>query len=141
MKDFDIKKAAITTIIVVIAIAVIFFVYTKIKGTVSSAMTEKKQEFINSLEISDSQLTHTEAQVMNFVSKLKTAMQGAGTNENAIYEVFEQMQTRDDVLYLISKFGTVGGETLPEWIVSELSAKERQHLNNILEAQGIVYSF
>ena len=66
---------------------------------------------------------------------------GWGTDEDAIYNVFSQMNNTSDVYKLIQVFGTKDGKTLDVWIRSELSRNELRKLNSILSNKGIAYQF
>lgn len=66
---------------------------------------------------------------------------GWGTDEDAIYNVFQQMKNTADVYRLIQVFGTKDGKTLDVWIRSELSRPELRKLNSILSNKGIAYQF
>ncbi len=81
--------------------------------------------------------------MQSLISKLKAAFGrwGWGTDEEAIYEVFETVNSRSDILSLIKEFGVVDGHTLTEWLNNELNASERQHLQEIIAAKGINYQF
>lgn len=75
-----------------------------------------------------------------------------GTDEEAIYEVFNKMQNDLDVLLLTKAFGLrePRGEwctplddncdySLGEWLQTELDADEFKEINNILTKKGITY--
>lgn len=79
-----------------------------------------------------------------------------GTDEQAIYDVFGQMNNDLDVLLLVKAFGLReprGGVCIPipgtgdcavalgEWLPTELSADEIQNINNIFSKKGIKYKF
>lgn len=70
-----------------------------------------------------------------------------GTDENAIYAVFKQMNNDLDVNKLIVAFGTRRIEfstqtaSLGGFLASELDEKERGEINKILKAKNIKYRF
>lgn len=108
----------------------------------------KKQQGSQLLdEIKNDNLTYQKSQYIVFADKLYSAMIGFGTDEDSIYSVFRKMNTDDDVKQLIVAFGskriefTIGGSTLAEWLVTELSESEMTELNNILSQRNINFSF
>lgn len=131
--------AAIALIITIIAIVII----NKTKTKIQDKLTQKQQEQINNLEIDETDLTVAPTIVQNLVAKLKAAFgkYGYATDEEAIYKVFEQLETRSDLLNLINEFGVYNGHTLSEWMNKELNTKELAHVQEILSAKGIVYTF
>ena len=131
--------AAIALIITIIAIVII----NKTKTKIQNKLTKKQQEQINNLEIDETDLTVAPTIVQNLIAKLKTAFgkYGYATDEEAIYQVFEQLETRSDLLNLINAFGVYNGHTLSEWMNKELNTKELAHVQEILSAKGIVYTF
>ena len=83
----------------------------------------------------------TQDQFHTYAQKLYKAMKGAGTDEKAIYEVFEAMNSRSDVQQLIKTFGVKDGENLAEWLYDDLSAGDIEHINAILATKSINYQF
>jgi hypothetical protein len=126
-----------------LAVIIIVIIVTKSKKSIINKLTEKQQEHINSLEIVEKDLTVPNTELNNLVSKLKTAFgtYGWGTDEESVYEVFEALSSRSDVLALINTFGVYNDHTLPEWMNKELNNEELAHVQEILSAKGIVYTF
>lgn len=126
-----------------LAVIIIVIIVTKSKKSIINKLTEKQQEHINSLEIVEKDLTVPNTELNNLVSKLKTAFGGYGwgTDEESVYEVFEALSSRSDVLALINTFGVYNDHTLPEWMNKELNNEELAHVQEILSAKGIVYTF
>ena len=136
-------KYAIYTLIGILAIVLVVVILKKTSKTFANAMTQKQQEYINSLEIDESQVGLPTTQINTLVAKLKTAfgMWGAATDEDAVYDVFETINTRSELLKIISVFGVHKDHTLNEWMTKELNQKELEHVQEILESKGIVYTF
>jgi hypothetical protein len=85
-----------------------------------------------------------------FADTLEEATDTSGSDEQAIFDVFSQMQNNADILQLIKAYGTrynfvfgvpIGKLSLPQIIVSELSESERAELNAILQAKQITINF
>lgn len=138
----NVKKIAIYGISGVIAIILIVLLIKWLKNKVGDKITEVQQEHVNALEIVTSEVTVTDAQIQQLVKKLKTAFGrwGWGTDEEAVYAVYESLNTRSDVLKLVNKFGTQDGHTLEEWLNHELNAEEIEHLQSILSSKGIIFT-
>lgn len=136
-------KYAIYTLIGILVIVLVVVILKKTSKTFANAMTQKQQEYINSLEIDENQVGLPTTQINTLVAKLKTAfgMWGAATDEDAVYDVFETINTRSELLKIISVFGVHKDHTLNEWMTKELNQKELEHVQEILESKGIVYTF
>lgn len=131
--------ALIALIVVIVIVAVIKIA----KRFLSDELTEAQLQHINANEIVTSEVSLPRTELNALVAKLKTAFgaYGWGTDEDGVYEVFETLNTRSDVLSLINAFGVVDGHTLVEWINKELNASEIEHIQEILKTKGIVYQF
>lgn len=135
-----IKVVAISVVVLVI-VAIIILIIVKYKGKLTD--TIKNRELAESLdeEINQDDITLTQTQLNTFASSLYAAMDGLGTDEDKIYNVFRAMGTRSDVLQLIKTFGVKDGETLTEWLNGDLSSKEIDKINSILANNNINYQF
>ena len=85
---------------------------------------------------------------VGFADKINSAgISGFGTDETAIYNVFQQMKNDADVLKLIAAFGnrriefSLAWSGLSGWLRSELNAAEIDKVNGILASKGIAYRF
>lgn len=127
----------------IIVLVLVFVVGKYIKSKVSGAFSQAQQDYVNSLEITNSEVHLSDAQLQALVAKLKTAFGkwGWGTDEEMVYSVFETLSTRSDLLALVKKFGVVDGHTLNEWMNKELSTSELEHIQSLLTSKGIVYVF
>lgn len=74
-------------------------------------------------------------------NKLYQAFKGLGTDEEAVYKVFNQLNNTADVLKLISVFGIKDGHDLDWWMRSELNRWELKKVNTIMSNKGIAYAF
>lgn len=138
------QKVITISVIAAIVIAIAIFLIVKLKGGVKSIVNDDKNnkliDEINKEQNTDD-ITLTQLQFNAYASSLKKALQGLGTDEKKIYNVFQQMNTRSDVLQLIKTFGVVDGENLNEWLNDDLNAKEIDKINQILAEKGINYKF
>jgi hypothetical protein len=98
-----------------------------------------------------------------FSAKISEAINGCGTDEDAIYQVFNSLKNRADILSLISAFGiryyrpcagtdpisytrwminnnTFGGD-LSTLLSYDLDSTEIAKINNILKAKNIDFTF
>lgn len=135
-----VKIISISAVILVV-VAIILLIVLKYKGKLSD--TIKNRALAESLdeEINQDDITLTQMQLNTYASSLYVAMNGMGTDEDKIYNVFRAMGTRSDVLQLIKTFGVKDSETLTEWLYADLSAKEIDKINSILANNNINYQF
>ena len=124
--------------ILLIIIAVVVIIVVKRKKA-----TKEQDDYIKDVEkqIDKSDLSYANSEYTQMANKLYSAMKGIGTNENAIYDVFSQLETESDVRKLISTFGSKDGMTLQQWLIDDLSNRELQKVNDILAKNNINYSF
>jgi hypothetical protein len=90
-------------------------------------------------------LTFSISEYNSMANQLFNAMDGAGTNEDIIFSVFNKIQTKDDYNQLIKSFGvrsstgilsSFSGDLLT-WLSDELSSSDVKKLNNILSKIGV----
>ena len=131
---------ALIALIVVIVAAIIVKIA---KRFLTDELTQAQMEHINANEINANEVTIPKTEMNSLVAKLKTAFGSYGwaTDEDAVYDVFESLNSRSDVLSLINACGVVDGHTLVEWMNKELDSDELEHIQNILTSKGIVYQF
>ena len=124
--------------ILLIIIAVVVIIVVKRKKA-----TKEQDDYIKDVEkqIDKSDLSYSNSEYTQMANKLYSAMKGIGTNENAIYDVFSQLETESDVRKLISTYGSKDGMTLQQWLIDDLSNRELQKVNDILAKNNINYSF
>ncbi len=134
--SIDITK--IIKIVVVIVAVVVGYRYLK-----KYLKKRKNKAVLNELDkdINVSKLSYQLSYYGIWAKDLFNAMDGVGTNEQVIYDVMKKMQSKDDVLQLITAYGVEDEETLTQWIVSELSTGERDTLNRLLTDKNINYQF
>lgn len=122
---------------VIIAVAIVaYLIYKWIKNSDENAWLRKQSRLIDKDELS-----YPTTDYQNYANRLYVAMKGLGTDENAIYAVFNAMDNVSDVRQLVAAFGLQKDKTLSQWLLSELSAKDLQKVNSILKAKGINYTF
>lgn len=104
-----------------------------------------------------------QSQYESFVLKLVLAMDGCGTDEQSVYNVFDAMKNKADVLQLIKTFGvrfyqpcaatspisytkwlydneSFGGG-VSTWLEYDLTNSEIQKINALLSKKGIDFKF
>lgn len=146
MQDINfntLKKYGIYAAIVVIIVIAAIAIYKISKKFLVNELNQAQQEHINSLEIIQNEVSIPNAEMSNLVAKLKAAFGnwGWGTDEDAVYDVFESVNSRSDVLALVNAFGVYDDHTLNEWMNKELNSEELAHVQEILASKGIVYIF
>ena len=142
--------------LIAVVIIIAYLIYRGIKklmeGTPPNTnLVDNSKNELNQLAQSGEVTHYTKTQLSGFADKLFTAMDGQGTDEDQIKEVFGYMQNKADVLELIKAFGirdyedelfVVQQYNLSQWLNTELSASElNEYVNDPLKAKGIDYTF
>lgn len=136
------KKAIALAIMITIAIIIIYLLYRVFRGQFTRIRQNIQDNTTLQEEIiTGGGLTYKESEYKQFADRLFNAMDGVGTNEQAIYDVFGKMKTKADVLKLIAVYGVKDDETLSQWLYGDLSTSEIATVNNILSTQQIDYQF
>ncbi|MDR3047608.1 MAG: hypothetical protein LBU51_08380 [Bacteroidales bacterium] len=136
-------KRAIAIVIILIVVVVIYFVFrTKIKTWIEEIKNSMDANRALEEEVSATgeKMSFSESQYRNYAQRLYNAMNGIGSNNDAIYSVFNEMRNTADVLKLVSVFGTRDGQQLSEWLYSEWFLSITK-INKILTDKGIAYQF
>jgi len=147
------KKSLGDVILPLATIGVIGYGIKKISdifNTENENAEEEMDDIDKEIDETEGTATYTEAQFSSFANLLEAAMEGMGTDEEAIYGVIAKMYSKLDVLLLIKtfgvrwykEFGPVGENyTLGQWFQNELSDYSLDVINNILSQRGIQWSF
>jgi hypothetical protein len=126
------------------------------------ASQEAKKE-IEDLKRKGVNLSYGLTQYEVFVQSLVQAMDECGTDEDAVYTVFNAMKNKADVLKLVEVFDVryyqpckltdpitwvrwnfnnkIYGGALSTWLTYDLTNSERGKINSILSKKGIDYTF
>lgn len=144
-KDY---RRAIVIGVVLIVITILLFIFW---GRIKALVQQIKNRFANEQALNQWTTTTGEvallpsSQLTILANRLEQAAKGAGTDEDAIYAVFNQMNNTADVYALIAAYGTRDGQDLPTMIRSELTDmwpyREISKVNQILTNKGISYQF
>lgn len=143
----DLLKLKLTpkqiTIIVgcVLALIVVIWAIVAIKGKIGDAVTNSKLIDEVNKEIDTNKITLTQSQINTLASKIYTAVSGAGTDEEAIYDAFSTLSSYSDLQQLNKTFSVKEHMTLREWLRDDLSTSEINHINEILASKNINYVF
>lgn len=107
--------------------------------------------------------TISESQFEGMCQSLVQSMNGCGTDEDMVYDIFKKLNNEADIRKLIAKFGiryyepcaadqpisyakwwwddkSFGG-ALPTWLSYDLNAGDKGKVNAILSQKGITYRF
>jgi hypothetical protein len=107
-------------------------------------------------ELKENSLTYPKSQYYTFADTIESASANAGTDENAIFNVFKKLKNNNDFLMLEKAFGRrvytgelfgaqfgmldySEGDTLNQWLTNELDQDEISDLNKMLSRKGIKY--
>lgn len=137
--SLEIKIALIFLVVIVVGV-IIYFCYSSVSKLNDVRSSNDIIDKANK-EIDASQLSLTTVQLNTICEKLYKAMNGLGTDIDAVYDSFSIANSRSDVLAIIATFGVRDGETLQEWLSGDLAQDEILHLNSLLAAKNINYQF
>ena len=139
----DPRRVIALVIIIVVLVVLLAVFWNKIKQLVNG-LTGKVQANVELNQYqaeSGESLTLSNADYNRLADKLYKAVKGVGTDETAIYAVFNALTNKADLLKLIAVFGTKDDMTLVQWLYDDLNSREIGKLNSILANKGIDYSF
>lgn len=127
-------------LLLLVVVAVVILRYGE---KIYSRMQERQKNRDLNKRIDKSNLSYGESQYKVYAQKLLDAMDCWGTDEDAIYDTFKDMNNIDDILQLQTAFSDVEKEekTLSQWLNTELSSSEKKQLNAIIAERSIEYSF
>ena len=123
-------KLALTIVVIGVAGWLLTFLLIKGISMVKNKILEGKLVDRANAEIKDGDVTLTPSELSNMADRL-----------HAVYAVFRQLRTRSDLMALVKAFGIRKGESLSQWLTSDLSRKEIEKVNAILVNNRIKYSF
>lgn len=135
-----VKKAGKIMLIVIVVILVVWG-GLKIKDMLSVMIKQKSLTNEVNKEMDVSQITLTHSQYNTLANKIFSAKGVLNDDEEAVYDAFKTLNTRTDVLQLMSAFGVKDDMTLSEYLYDMMSAKEIAKINNILASKSINYTF
>ena len=127
-------------LLLLVVVAVVILRYGE---KIYSRVQERQKNRDLNKRIDKSNLSYGESQYKVYAQKLLDAMDCWGTDEDAIYDTFKDMNNIDDILQLQIAFSDVEKEekTLSQWLNTELSSSEKKQLNAIIAERSIEYSF
>lgn len=143
----DPKKILIIVIIIVILVVLVWVFWGKLKTLFSEISNKYQQnsELNNYISTTGEQVTLSDSDLRQLANKLYTAFYGGlfgwGTDEEAVYDVFNRINNGADLHKLISVYGTREDLTLDQAMVDELNNSELKKVNTILANKGINYQF
>lgn len=139
----DPRRAVVIGLFIVLVIVLLVVFWNRLKALFQSAVN--KGANVNALnEHTQETGEHTTLSSVTYqalANRLYQACKGLGTDEDAVYNVFNQMNNTADVLKLVSVFGLMDGHDLDWWMRSELNRWEIKKVNNILAGKNIAYQF
>jgi hypothetical protein len=119
---------------VIILSVVVWKIKTRFRAWKSAQENKAEQQALQAQGI---ELSYNPNEYVGFANKLYNAMDGWGTDEDAILEVYEKLRNDLDFLELEAAFGSKDGYTLQEWLRGDLSDYYFDKINGMLQSQGV----
>ena len=141
-------------IIAIILVAVLWFVFNKLEDFMrlfSGKDTVVRED--EAASANPANLTYPLIQYTLIANSIEVGLEPYNDDEEAVYNAFKKIKNNDDLLQTMTAFGTrkatplgigmIGGYegTLSEWITFNLTPSEVQHINQILQSNGVTISF
>lgn len=132
--------ATIKLVLIIVGIIVVFvivrrvFKYFEKRFEIADAQTE-----INALQQAGQQPSYPQSQYTDLANQLYNSVEGMGTWDDELDEVFNQLNNDIDFLLLKSSFGLRDGYTMQEWLNGDLSDGRKEDINSVLSIKGITY--
>lgn len=126
------SKGLIWAILIILAIVALYYGWKKIKEIYSDISDSVNSRLDN--PVNSNNLTYNGAWYKNAADTLFAAMSGAGTDEDTIFGVIQQLVTQDDWNELVRKYGT---RTLSRFLQGDLSGTLQTHLRDDLSSSDI----
>ena len=139
----DLSKNPMLLIMWIIVFILVCFGIYKLFGFIKDKISEYNAT--SGFAVQRNNLSYSISEFTSMANQLFNAMDGAGTNEDIIFSVFNKIQTKDDYNQLIKSFGvrsstswtsSFSGDLLA-WLSDELSSSDVKKLNNILSKIGV----
>ena len=136
------KNPMLLVMWILILIVVSFGIYKLIRFVIDKISEYNATSGFN---VQKENLTFSMSEYNSMANQLFNAMDGAGTNEDIIFSIFNKIETKDDYNQLIKSFGvrsstsfmsSFSGDLLT-WLSDELSSSDVKKLNNILSKIGV----
>lgn len=134
--------------------AIVYLTLRKLFKKPSPAAAEPQSAAIELQQLNSQGIypTYSDTQYESFAQVIYNAVDGWGTDEDAIYNVMQSMNNRADVLKLITAFGVREWDdpavpfqyksgSLSTALNADLNSSELSHVNSILQSKGINYQF
>lgn len=139
----DPRRAMVIGGFLVVSIILIVLFWGRIRALFASLVnkTAGAQDLAQHIAETGETTTLTNAKFQQLANVIYGACKGWGTDEEAIYGAFYQLNNTADYLKLENVFGLRDGHDLNWWIRSELSSRELRKLNEILANKGIDHAF
>jgi hypothetical protein len=154
-------RGLVTVVGVGIGLWIVYRIYKNLQETRSGVVTEDRaamqedrgwsRDIDNLNQNPVTRATITKAQAASFASSIHAALDGYGTDENAIFSIFRYLKNNADFAEVANAYGTrevSSGRFNPEpnfkgsmsaALTNELSSSEKAKINKILASKKITY--
>jgi len=140
-------KELLIPVVIFVAVLLFAFLVFFVSKNIARKKASTNEPLVDDVKklIVKADVTLSQAAIGSAADKLYIAMRGMGTDERAIYQVMNIVQTNSDLYSIIVAFGKRKSgdfyDNLSAWIADECSAGEIETINNILSKKGINFKF
>lgn len=139
MKDwFKSLSPGMQTLVGIVMIVIAWYLLKYVKTfleTYGTKVTQKSE--VDALQAAGVNASYSDSQYSIMAQKLVTAMDGWGTDEEAIFSVFNMLHNDIDYIKLDQAFGLRDQETMSQWIQGDLSTDQIATINSGLALKGL----
>lgn len=140
---FGVNKWILIGVGVLLLLLVLSFVFRKKKGPDEEVHNEQVNNAIDNYEQThpNKKPNYSAHEYTDFANLIYNAVEGAGTDEDAVFRVIYKIRNELDYLYLNKAFGVRDGLTLASWIANDFNVQQIGKLNAELAKYGIAKKF
>jgi len=124
--------------LVVFILLLLWLAYRQFKGAIEGVgINVQSGGTLASLSAKGIKPSYQSSDYKRFSDRLIVAMDGAGTDEDIIYNIYNYMHNDADMVRLNQAFGVRQQSTLNEWLKGDLSSEAIGRINDLLRERGI----
>ena len=130
--------------IIIICFIAVWIIVRKIYRGITVPINTKQRAAdaraeMTALESNGERASYPDSKYQTLADDLEESMDGWGTWDDDLDDVFNELNNNIDYLKLEAAFGRRDGEDMIGWLKGDLSSSRLEEVNDILEQKGILY--